>query len=74
MLLGVGARRSYGARAVVSCYGFAKKGENWYGRGKGEIERGQAGEREGEAELLAVLWSWEIKFGNQGLSRTKYST
>lgn len=46
MLLGVAAGRSYRARAVVSCYVFAKKEKTSMERKKGEMERGEVGDRE----------------------------
>lgn len=46
---------------MVSCYVFAKKGKNQYGRGKGVIERGQAGRERSRAagnivELGDKVW------------------
>lgn len=40
MLLGVAAGRSYRARAVVSCYVFAKKEKTSVEGKEGEMERG----------------------------------
>lgn len=85
LLLGVVAGRSSRARAVVSCYVLAKNRENQCGRRKGEMERGKAGEGVGEGKEkgylrgcgrsrgVGSLTEPEVEFGNQDLSRTKFS-